>query len=224
MRVELPARICARCEQRLAKWLRDLPDRYALLPRMVEPGSVTDRNPDAKTTKQPHAPAPLRLAAVDLLDNRRGRRHGEALEAMLEAGVDPVSARTPDGWRGVVGLLHSWAGVVRDAKRITPPTRITVAGEAAFLLRHSLWIGEQEWVGDFYREIKRLAESMADAVAEWRARQIGKCPAEIQGKPCRGPVFPSDDGGVHCPRCGATWNDQQLRMFGLVQLTTEGES
>jgi hypothetical protein len=191
---------------------------------MVTLGSVTDRNPDAKLTKQPHAPAPLRLAAVDLLDVRRGRRNGEALAAMLEAGADPITAAKGDGWRGVVGLLHSWAGVVRDAKRITPPDRATVTGEAAFLLRHSLWIAEQPWVSDFYREIKRLDSGVADAVAEWRARRIGKCPNEPNGKPCSGPLMPSDDGGVHCPRCGRTWNDGQLRHLGLVQLTTEGQN
>lgn len=88
------ALLCKPCAKRLDSWLRALPDLYTLLPHVVEHGTVAG-NPENVRAKNPDPPAPMRLEIVDLLDAR--------------------------GERGVLGVLHSWAELVRDERHDPRP-------------------------------------------------------------------------------------------------------
>lgn len=202
---EPPSQLCPRCEHNLQTWVKEIPDRYALLPHFIAHGTV-DRNPEAKTGRNVVAPAPMRLEIIDLLDGRHGRQW---------SGIAPKEDR-----RGAVGTLHAPAQQIREAKKIAPELNPTVAGEAAFLSRWLLWLCEQEWVSDAFKEIKKLHNQLGDAIGERRTRPVGTCVVETEDGDetgqCGGPLFPSLTGGVYCARCQDSWDIDELRRLGLL--------
>jgi hypothetical protein len=202
---EPPSQLCRACEDRLLSWLEKIPENYLLLPAFLEPGSV-DGNPESKSTKAANPPLPVRVEVLDLLDTRRGRRW---------LGTEAAEDR-----RGVLGTLESWARMVREEHPgglATPVDAATVAGEAAFLRRHLLWCAEQPWVDELYAEVKALHRDLADAVGDYRPRPVGRCETVTEDGDCGGTLLPSRWGmGVHCPRCGAQWTQDDLQRLGMV--------
>ncbi len=106
-----PSRICGRCEDKLEKWLREIPDHYALLPTFALPGSA-EKNPESRTTKAAFVNPPVRLEVVDLMDARHGR---------IWNGTAPAHDR-----RGVIGTLVALVEQLVDTRPLTPPTDVTV--------------------------------------------------------------------------------------------------
>ena len=211
--VTAPAVVCGRCVDQMQAWLRDIPHTYALLPTFVEHGSI-ERNPDAKTTKATEAAAPLRLEIVDLLDARYGRKWN---------GTAPAHLR-----RGVLGDLQAHVDALAEHRGITtnPTDTTTVTGACKFLTRHLPWATTQDWVTWLYKDLKHLNRALSDAVGEYRRPPVGHChlTPTTPDKPCGGPLYPSTYGGVHCTRCNATWNPNQLRLLGLTITQPQEES
>lgn len=211
-----PGLVCRDCADRMGDWLADIPGTYALLPDVVEPGTV-DTNPETTSTRNPEAPAPVRLDVLDLLDDRRGWQDG----------------RPSDNRRGVLGVLQDWAQLVRDGRGLPrpdePPAAVagdsdempTVHDEARFLARHLPWCCEQTWVGDLHDDLRRLQRDLANAVGEYRPRPVGSCPRDVerdgQTVTCGGPLLQSRwNPGVFCAACRDTWGHDELRRLGLV--------
>lgn len=169
--------LCPKCGSRLDKWLRAIPDNYSLLPSVVEHGTVPS-DPGTKATKRPDPPAPMRLEVVDLLDVRPGF--------------------------GALGILHSWAELVRDERHDTRPctcsharpshtdhrcsaigcgcqryeaVTATVTRECAYLITNLAWCTGQGFAGDLYDEIRVLARTIDDTVGEYRPKPVGSCHA-----------------------------------------------
>lgn len=227
--------ICAKCAARLAKWLRELPDTYALLPSVIDHGTVP-ADPGTKHTKRPDPPAPMRLEVIDLLDVRQER--------------------------GALGIVHSWAQVVREernqpanctcghlalghrsygAVRCTAkkchceayePIKPTVTAECHLLVSNLPWIVEQGFAGDLYEEIRVLQRTLTDTVGDYRAKPVGKC-ARLVDRPgvplqvtCGGALLmdkaePDAEKpqrtGVHCVSCGSRHEaNAELRELGLI--------
>lgn len=218
------------CTAKLDRWLRDIPDLYGLLLWVKDRGTVPG-NPENAQTKQPDAPAPMRLEVVDLLDVRPGF--------------------------GALAILHGWAEAVRDERKLTrrctcsharpshgrgrgtdkhrcttagcaclvfQEVPATVSGECGLLIGHLAWCTQQDWAGDFHREIKDLTRVLADTVGDYRVRPIGKCAAWIDrpGAPlqvlCGGAlVMDRDKEGVVCLGCGKDYQaNAELRELGLI--------
>lgn len=217
-------RLCPACRTRLDKWLRAVPDAYALLPHVVDHGTVA-ADPGTKHTKRPDPPAPMRLEVTDLLDTRDGR--------------------------GVLGVVHSWAELVRDHRHDTRPctcsharpthnrhrcTMIgcgcreympldaTVSRECAYLIVNLAWCTGQEFAGDLYDEIRVLSRTLNDTVGEYRPKPVGKCaalrpvPDSTEQVLCGGALVMDREGtGVHCLSCGARHEaNHELRQLGLL--------
>lgn len=231
VQTEGPSLICPDCLKKLARWLRQISERYALLPRVLDHGSVP-ADPGTKATKRPDPPAPMRLEVVDQLDTRDGR--------------------------GVLGLVHAWAQMVRDERRMPDcctcghmalghvaatakkpaycsakactcttyrPVQATVVGECNLLIANLPWIVAQPWVGDLFEELRVLHRQLGDVVGERRRQPIagGKsgagCVAEVDGAVCGGPLFQKGHGAdteVRCARCGDTTTVERLQELGLV--------
>lgn len=205
------SQLCSSCEDNLDKWLREIPDHYALLPTFAIPGSV-EKNPDSGTTKAAYVNPPVRLEVIDLLDRRVGR---------IWNGIAPAHDR-----RGVIGTLVALVEQLVDTRPLTPPKDVTVSSACALLQRHRLWIAEQEWVTDVYAELKELHRQLSEAVGIFRRPPVGRChliPEEAE-KPCGGPLHPNDYGGVRCSRCGNHWNAEELRLLGMAQNDTARDS
>jgi hypothetical protein len=198
-----PAQLCAHCEDQLTRWLKEIPNHYALLPTFLQHGT-TDSNPDSKATKRSEAAAPMRLEIIDLLDTRLGRKwQGLAVT---------------DDRRGTLGTLLAITGEIHDGRNLTgeQPTNVTAA--CNYITRHMLWLITQEWVGDTYSELRKLHRSLSDAVGIYRPKPVGKCHVipEDAEEPCGGPLMASPYGGVRCPRCESTWDATHLRQLGLA--------
>lgn len=223
--------MCRSCTDRLDTWLRQIPDNYALLPHVVDHGSVP-ADPGTKHTKRPDPPAPMRLDVVDLLDVRPGF--------------------------GVLGVVHSWAELVREERRqpqrcvcghmaLGHPqqghctaTRCTcagyrpavhsVSGECGVLVANLPWAVQQDWIGDLYAEVKQLHRTLADTVGEYRRKPVGKCAAFVNvaigqiNDPattqvlCGGALVMETEGtAVRCLSCGTRHEaNQGLRELGLI--------
>lgn len=201
---EPPSRLCGRCEERLHQWLRQIPDKYALLPTFIEHGA-TEKNPESKATKSATAPAPMRLDIIDLLDTRLGRRWN---------GTEPAHDR-----RGTIGTLRVHVERLIEERPLTQTWDDTSVSEACALLdRHRLWLAEQTWVDLLYEDLRIIHRELSDAVGEYRRPPVGRCHlTDDEDTPCGGPLFANDYGGVRCARCAATWEADKLRLLGLAQ-------
>lgn len=203
--------LCRRCEDNIHTWLTKIPDLYTLLPGYTLPGT-TDKNPDSKATKKAQLAAPIRLDVIDLLDNRKGR---------IWNGTAPAHDR-----RGVAGTLQVHVDRLREERHLTTPhddTNITAA--CALLDRHRLWIAEQDWATYLHDDLKQTHRELSDATGDYRRPPVGRCHVIPEdGDRCGGPLFANTYGGVHCPKCGATWDANHLRQLGLAQAEAQQET
>lgn len=198
--------LCGGCYDRLETWLREIPERFALVPEYLTQGVPLDPNPGSKATKRTVAPAPLRVAALDLLDTRKGRKW---------QGTEPTDDR-----RGAIGTLLAIANEIRALRGSPIKNDSHVLGEADYI-RHSLdTLATQEWVIESYTEIKTLHRDLGDAVGIFPPRPVATCnvvdPNSTDPHECGGPLYPTKSGGIHCARCGETWDTTDLRRLGLM--------
>lgn len=205
VQTEPPSLLCRRCENDFLKWLDGIPDRYAQLPRHLLPGT-TEKNPDSKATKAAHAPTPVSLNTIDLMDERLGRRW---------QGTEPSADR-----RGILGLLLVHTERLRDERTLRTDLKPTVAREAATLRAHFDWLTQQAWVTDVHADCKIIFRTLGDAIGIHRQKPVGKCPVDTDDGLCAGPLLASPYGSVFCPKCQATWDANELRRLGLVLATT----
>jgi hypothetical protein len=128
--------LCEHCRDRLARWLAvtGIPEDYSRLGFVAHPGSI-ERAPGSKQGKRANAPAPVRVEVLDFVDGRLGWR----------------SDGTTDR-RGALGMVESWARLVREERRMVQPrSAATLMGECAFLSKHIDWMCEQRWIDEMYR-------------------------------------------------------------------------
>src|SRR5690606_10839463 len=112
------------------------------------PGSVPAAPGSKKGKGGKVPPAPVRVDVLDLVDDRYGVRSDGSMDR-----------------RGTLGVLESWARLVREERRMAQPsTPATVVNECAFLHRQVDWSCEQPWVNEFYREIRSLARDLSTVI------------------------------------------------------------
>jgi hypothetical protein len=198
-------RLCSTCANKIDKWLTEIPERYALVPQLLLTSTDLDTNPETKATKRPTPPVPLRLAALDLLDTRLGRKW---------QGTEP----TPDR-RGTLGVLLAIANEIREANGSRRRDTSTVIHEADTIRGQLRWLTTQEWVTDAYEELHHLHRELGDAIGVYPPKPVGTCyviPKDsTDDEECGGPLLPTHTG-VKCPRCGTTWQHDELRRLGMA--------
>lgn len=215
-RPAVPAwRVCGACVNRLAWMLHDIPELFALLDDVIEPGAAGldgGRRAPGFASR-----APAREDAIALRDRR-------------------TVAVEEDDPHSVLDLLASWADNVRDDLG-EPPARppITVAGEARVLSRNLGHIAAQDWVVDFADEISTAHRHLRRVTGDHdRILDLGACPGSridehngntrLCGARLRARL---DEEETSCRRCGATWprqawyrlattsNPERLTAFGI---------
>lgn len=208
-RADAPSRVCRSCEDNLVKWLREIPDHFALLPTFALPGSA-EKNPESGTTKAAFVNPPVRLEVIDLLDSRTGR---------IWSGTAPAHDR-----RGAIGTLLVHVERLVAERPLTPPKDVTVSSACALLSRHRLWIAEQDWVELLLDDLKDLNRQVSEAIGIFRRPPVGRCTVVQEDEtPCGGPLHPTDYGSVRCSRCDATWDPARLRILGMTLGEPAGE-
>jgi hypothetical protein len=195
--------LCRTCVGRLEKWLREIPERYALVPQYLLPSADLDANPESKATKRPVAPPPVRVAALDLLDTRLGRKW---------QGTEPTTDR-----RGALGTLLAIANEIRANRGSTTRHTSNVLHEADTIRGQLDWLTQQDWVVESYQEIRILHRELGDATGQYPPKPVGTCYVIPDGQQdeCGGPLLPSISG-VNCPRCGTRWGHDELRRVGMA--------
>lgn len=196
--------VCNHCVQRLDQLLEAIVEYYALLPAVLLPGSVLDDMPHGRRVDPP---APVRLEVLDALDER--------------LVVDT------EEYRGTLGILWSWARLIREERQLAAGDDPTVVTEIGFLRRHLPWVCEQPWVDEFEREIRLLHRSLRQATGETGPKPIGACPAESihdgEVRTCGAMLYAPITGDVvRCRHCRAQWTREQWQLLGKV--IREGET
>jgi hypothetical protein len=191
--------VCPGHHRWLLETVRDIVDTYALLPHFYEPGTAVDDGQQVKG-KRIDPPAPVRLDVVAILDAR-------------------TIARYPGDLVPVLGILESWARMIREERDLEiPRTKATVSSEACLLLNHLDWITEQPWVDELAKEIREVKSALHAAIGDHAPRPVGRCPVIADSVECNGALFQDRYGGlsVTCAKCGETWGETELRRLGLV--------
>jgi hypothetical protein len=127
----------------------------------------------------------------------------------------------------ILGILHEWEKVIRGERHLTPPAFIRkpesvgaeVVDAIAFAQTHLRWAGEQEWIGDYIREVKELHAMGMAAARQYvkRARRIS-CPTEIaEGGNCNNILKIDDEHPLaifECRKCDTQWTT--LRIIAVA--------
>ena len=188
--------VCARCVNRLAWRLHDIPDLFAMLDEFVVPGVVGAAGGRRAPGFSSRSPARDDVIAL------RDRRTTATSEG------DPHSA---------LEVLAAWADNVRDDLALDPPAGArSVAGEARLLSARLGHIAAAGWVAAFAEEISELHQALRRVTGTaTRIVDLGPCPADtIDGetgdqRTC-GAVLRAelDAEACECRRCGAVWPRQ----------------
>ena len=191
--------LCGRHYSSLWTCLSDIELLYPLLNFVIEPGS-TKTEELIRYSKQPDPAAPIRLEVALLRDNR--------------TKYDP---KNPDAV-SIYGIANTWAELVREQRQLSATPNSTVLAEIGLLIRHLSWIANQPWIRDFDRDLRIAANAIRHACGEFDHRTpVGKCAVIYNETECDGPLYPDMSWtGVHCARCGETWNDLDLERLGLT--------
>ena len=203
-------RLCAEHYSTLRKTLVEIEDEAAVL--SVAPSIAMHWNTSGGSSKGAtlaSQQAPVRLDAVALNDHR-------VREGLSEEDDDRHAS---GGITSVLGTLHYWAARTREERRMVNPTeRLTIHRERDTLTRQLPWIVEQEWVGEFYRKMRKLLDQLQRANGTKPPKPFGRCPAQPQpGVECGGPLWyttpvatvgewnGSTPSAIQCAECSARW-------------------
>lgn len=114
----------------------------------------------------------------------------------------------------------------------TYPEPPTIHRERELLTKQLPWVVEQEWVGEFYRKMRKLLNQLQRANGTLPPKPFGRCPAQPEpGEKCGGPLWyatPTYSTGewsgstpscVACGECGTRWEGG--RELALLFMTLE---
>ena len=169
-------------------------------------------------------------AHLELLPGKGG--HGSSSgERTIGLNVAALSFVAGDD---ILGLLHEWEKQVRADRGLTPPAllkkeptlRDEISAAVSFAQAHLDWMGTQDWIADFARELRDL-HSMATAAARKFVERVRRipCPADnAEGLPCGNLLAVRDDQLLEvfsCRRCGSEWTSFRLIAVALSEPTRE---
>lgn len=177
--------------------IADLVDLYALLPTMLDPSSAPDAT--GIKPKRTDPPAPLRLEVVALMDPR---------------------TQTSDTSMHVIGVLGSWAGMIREELNLAQPAVETMTSAQRTLVKHAVWCAGRGWFNDMRTEVLDVVKALRTVTGMHPPKPVGRC--HLPGKDdekCNGHVFEIEGtGGLRCSRCRAQWvTPQEIARFDLIQ-------
>ena len=155
-----------------------------------------------------------------------GRSASGAVSAERSIGVN-VNALDYSMATELLAILHSWESMIRSARQLTPPALLkrepTIDAEVQstcdFHLAHLEWTLGQEWVGDFFNEVKELhSKGMAAAKRFIEQPRRIPCPSDDCRKFVVIDVVAVSDNGltneVSCYGCKQSWS--VLRLVTLA--------
>jgi hypothetical protein len=179
------------------------------------------------------------LSAVPSMAVASGGRSGTLASHKAPARLDAIALADPRPWTdSALGVLASWARVVREDRSLSATGAATVTTERRLLSTHLPWLLEQPWVDDLHRDLTALLRSLQRANGTAPEPPAGRCPMpHDDGTECRGPLWPqpttshawrpladrcvrtrvtTTGGPITCATCGATWTGPDLARLALI--------
>lgn len=215
--------MCGGHHQRLADMLREVEEQAAILSAVPSMQQRTGSGKGSLASER----APARLDVLVHLDPRSrpaGTRYpGPACPSCwhdsctdIRNWLDAYDARATDTL-AVLDVLGSWARLVREERSYADRTAATVTTERAYLTRNLDWCAEQDWIDEFYGDVRTLVGQLkaANGTAELRKKPVGICPTLYEEGECGGRLWPDEARGeVMCGTCDRTFTPEELRHLG----------
>lgn len=213
--------LCTSHYERVAQWLHEIEVEAAIL-SPVKSMQVASGNRGAGLASER---SPARLDAIVMRD-RRTVNGGPVCEGpvcdycwhdtclayrpgreALESGSAQVMS--------ILGVLGSWAAMVREERELTPPDQVTVVSERRTLSFHRDWISEQPWVDEFATELRQLRTALKAANGTADDKPYGRCYLDLTGDGrCGGPIWVDTAAGhAYCGKCKQTWDGAQVGLL-----------
>ena len=160
-----------------------------------------------------------------------GRSGSGAVSAERSIGVN-VNALDYSMATELLAILHSCESMIRSARQLTPPALLkrepTIDSEVQatcdFHIAHLEWTLGQEWVGDFFNEVKELhSKGMAAAKRFVEQPRRIPCPSDDCRKFVVIDVVAVADNGlsneVSCYGCKQSWSVLRLVTLAMSNPT-----
>lgn len=158
------------------------------------------------------------LAHNELLPGKSGNG-GRSSERTIGLNVNALSFIAG---HDILGCLHEWEKLIREARELTPPALVEKAKNledeitqaVKFAQVNLAWSGTQDWIGDFAGEVKDIHSQGMQAAKQFveKTRRI-PCPAETDTGTC-GKFLKIDQENpmdiFECRQCGSQWTTLRL--------------
>lgn len=207
---------CAGCVDRQKGWLTEIVELYATLEHVIDPASIPDDTAEHKRPKkQPVSPAPLRLAAWAML-NDRDRLMAFTLDEQGHGVPAYLGSTLPD----VPAVLEGWASwAVESGADATSDDLGSVTSATIQLSAAAEHVARQPWIDEYDAELGWMRRTLRATHGITDPQALGRCITVTDGKECHGHVWPSTDTDPRpkCDRCR-----RRYRTLDLVRLKAMG--
>jgi hypothetical protein len=229
--------VCANHHERVAQWLHEIEVEAALV-TPVKSMQVASGNRGAGLASER---SPARLTAIAMTDPRTRQWVPDPQSRITMPAPKAIGPwclfcdhETCTDWRAgrrrdlhddeqdagsaslvsILGVLESWARVVREDRALAVPEQVTVASERRTLTAQWDWICEQPWVDEFVGELRTLRLQLKACNGTQDDKPYGRCYLPAEDGPCGGPIWLDvANGHAHCGKCRQTWDGEQLAML-----------
>lgn len=243
--VRMSPGLCQPCADRLERWLGELPGFvHAVAEPLDMPCCAAHAAPppprgargalDRKAGAPYDSSHPNPLPTGDVRPAVAGVRVAGTRDRPLPGGADRLSWLGPANpgerldFRGdpeapglqtgatpLTATLTGWVRVAAEDLGVNLPP-LTVADLLAFLTRWHPELVKLSWSDDYAVEVHgqwATARRMAGEAERWVP--IGRCFAEVDGRPCGEPLSARAEAKViRCPACGADWGRELWLLLG----------
>ena len=170
-----------------------------------------------------------RSAHAELLPGKSGNG-GRSSERTIGLNVNALSFIAGDD---LLGFLHEWEKLIREARKLTPPALVPRKPtleqeivEAVYFARvHLPWSGTQDWIGDFASELAQI-HSLGKTAAKDFAQKVARipCPTTLgDGELCGTKLKVDRDdpmASFRCPTCDSEWTTLRVIAVALSNTTS----
>lgn len=200
--------LCTAHFDRLADMLREIEEQAALLSTTPSMAVRTGSAGGSLASQR----SPARLDAIVARDPRRGDIYANV--NFDEWGMDETLS--------VLETLHSICRQVREERRLTAPSTVTITGERDFLTRQLPWLAEQPYIDETYDILRSLLHQLRSTNGHRPDRPLTRCVLPTVHGLCGGDVWEQEveqvvdlngsrwrmsvpGGPAICGSCGASW-------------------
>lgn len=172
----------------------------------------------------------LWLSAHDELLPAKGGQGARSTEPSIGLNVSALSFIAGDD---ILHFLHDWEKIIRTDRQLTPPALLAkkplaeeIMDSVRFHQSHLHWSVDQDWIGDYARELRNL-HGQGTAAARRFAQKVRRvaCPADnSEGLPCANLIILREDDLLEfftCHRCKSEWTTYRLIAVALADPRTQ---